>query len=181
MTEHPRLFRAEDVTRFTTLWTRAYPAVSAFIATAIGNATDTEDVLQRTASVAVTKFETFDARHGPFVAWAIGIARFEVLKYRRASRDAQERVLDHETIEHVAAGFIATADELDDRRHALTSCLQKMKGRARRIVEHRYRDGMATSAIASALRIKPGNVSVILNRAYKFLRDCIDSELTRTA
>ncbi|MFK7790385.1 MAG: sigma factor [Phycisphaeraceae bacterium] len=69
-------------TRLTLLWTTAQPMVMAFISSMVPNHTDAEDVLQRTAYDIATNFEQYDPDR-PFIAWAIGIAKYKVLDYRR--------------------------------------------------------------------------------------------------
>ena len=45
------------------------------------------------------------------------------------------------------------------------------------MLDRRYSDGMKTGAIAKTLGLTAGNVSVILNRTYRKLRECIDGKL----
>lgn len=147
----------------------------AFISATVTNFADAEDVLQKVSKVAVTKFGEFSANGelSEFVAWTIAIARFEVLQHLRAvSTDRHSFVAD--ALPQLAAAFEEVAPELDARREALATCATKLSGRSRDVVEKRYGEGLKTGAIASALGLTPGNVSVILNRAYKSLRECVE-------
>ena len=171
-----------QVARFTALWTQTQSSVLAYIAATVTNFADAEDVLQKVAGVAVSKFEQFDADGDSraFTGWMIRIAKFEVLNYLRTKTTDRSRHLA-ESVEAVADAFESLAPELDDRRHALAECLQRIQGRAREVLVKRYGDGLKTGRIAELLNLTPGNVSVILNRAYKSLRSCIDSRLTAEA
>lgn len=164
-----------QVTQFAVLWTQAQPSVFAFISAAVTDFADAEDVLQKTATAAVQKFEAYDSSR-PFVAWAIGIARLEILAYLRGkSTDRHEFVAD--SLKHIARGFDAIASELEGRRAALADCLKQLRGRSRTVLEKRYGKGMSVSAIGEEMALTATNVSVILHRAHAALRKCIDRRL----
>jgi len=167
---------SEQAVDFAQLWTCAQPNVFSYIASAVRNLADAEDVLQSTATVAVRKFPDYDPSR-PFIAWVIGIARFEILNYLRSHSNDRHDFIDEEFLATLASAYEVIHEELDARRHALRSCLSILKGRARQVIEHRYLNGMKTGAVASGLGLSPGNVSVILNRAYKQLRECIENRI----
>lgn len=167
-----------QVTRFTSLWTQTQSSVLAFISASVTNFADAEDVLQRVANVAVTKFEQFDSQGDShaFTGWAIQIAKFEVLRFLRSnSTDRHQFIAD--SIDTIAEAFEALCPAIDDRRQALGQCLDQIQGRSKQVLELRYGKGMKTGGIAKQMGLTPGNVSVILNRAYKTLRSCIDGRL----
>ncbi|MEM7454320.1 MAG: sigma-70 family RNA polymerase sigma factor [Planctomycetota bacterium] len=171
-----------QVARFTALWTQTQSSVLAYIATTVTNFADAEDVLQKVAGVAVNKFDQFDLTGDSraFTCWAIRIAKFEVLNYLRSkSTDRARPLID--SLDTIADAFETLAPQMDDRRHALAECMKQMQGRTKEVLVRRYGDGMKTSRIAESMKLSPGNVSVILNRAYKSLRNCIDSRLAMEA
>jgi len=164
-----------QIAQFTALWTQAQPAVFAFISSTVISFDDAEDVLQKVASVAVTKFDEFDSAR-PFTGWAIGIAQYEILMYLRThANDRHEFVA--EALGHIAVAFENVAPDLDEQRGALAACLKRLTCRSREVVEKRYAEGLKTAAIARLMGLTPGNVSVILNRSYQKLRECIDTRL----
>ena len=137
----------EQVTRFTKHWTKAQPSVFAFISATITSFSDAEDVLQKVAASAVSKFREYDDAK-PFVGWVIGFARIEILRYlRERATDRHEFIA--ESLGQIADGFLTIAPELDDRRRALSGCLQKLEGRAREVLQKRYSDGLKTAKIAA--------------------------------
>ena len=69
--------------RFTLLWTAAQPIVGSYIGSLVPDFQEAEDLLQEVALVLLRKFPEYDDRR-PFVAWALGVARFEVLHARRS-------------------------------------------------------------------------------------------------
>ena len=166
----------EQAEELTLLWTRAHPSVEAFISGMLrGNRADTEDVLQKTALAVVKKFDQYD-RERPFLAWALGVARFEVLGHRRFH--ARNRlVLDDALIQRVADAVEQDAGHLADSREALRVCLQSVTGRAREAIDLRYSAGLGAPVIAERLDVSPGALRVLLHRTRATLRRCIERRL----
>ena len=167
-----------EVTRFTALWTQTQTSVFAVISTTVTNFADAEDVLQKVSTISVSKFDTFDSDGdvNAFAAWAIAIARYEILRHLRdRATDRHEYIV--ESLNQIEHAFAEIAPEYDDRREALARCMQQLRGRARNVLEKRYGGGLKTGAIAKLLGLSAGNVSVILNRTYRKLRACVDGRL----
>lgn len=158
-------------------WTRAQPAVAAFITALVGDFHQSEDLLQKTAAAIVVKYDTYDPACS-FTAWAIGVARHEVLMHRRA--DSRDRhVFDDHILATVADAFAAIESELDPMKHALAQCLEQVTGRSRQLLELRYAGDMDLPQIARQLQMKPNAVYVALHRARHLLRECIRRRLNR--
>ncbi|QNN20757.1 sigma-70 family RNA polymerase sigma factor [Planctomycetales bacterium ZRK34] len=158
-------------------WTKAQPAVAAFISSMVGDFHQTEDLLQKTAAAVVVKYDTYDAQRS-FTAWAIGVARHEVLAHRRAS--ARDRhVFDEHIIATVADAFAAIESEFDPMKQALAHCMQHVTGRSRRLLELRYAGDLDLPQIADRLQMKPNAVYVALHRARHMLRECIRQQLNK--
>ena len=165
-----------QITRFTNLWTKTQNSVLGFICASITNFADAEDVLQKVSTVAVLKFESFDGDQQAFAVWSIAIARFEILRHwRDRATDRHDYVAD--SIGHIAQAFEEIAPEFDERRQALAQCRKQLANRTREVLEKRHGEGLKTAAIANELGLTPGNVSVILNRAYRKLRQCVEGRL----
>ena len=173
---------ARLVARFTSLWTQTQSSVLAFVNSTVTNFADAEDLLQKVAGVAVSKFESFDQQGDAkaFTNWAIQIARYEVLSFLR-SRSTDRHSFIAETVDSIADAFAEIADEVDDRRHALAECVKKLEGRSKSVLEKRYGQGLKTGKIAEVVGTTPGNISLILHRTYKKLKECIDARLSLEA
>jgi len=120
-----------------------------------------------------------------FLAWARGLARHRVADhYRRESRRREvEGTLtsDPEARLELLAGVVDQAfaeNENDDDHQArlkhLRDCVQRLGGRARAIVDARYRERKALKDIASALSWQETSIKVALSKARKALAECID-------
>jgi RNA polymerase sigma-70 factor (ECF subfamily) len=153
-------------------WTKAQPMVAAFIASLVPDFHQAEDVLHQVAVILVRKFAEYD-RTQPFEAWAIGMARLEVLKHRR--QFAQEKhVFDEALVTLVSEEFVAFREEFDGRRQALAECLKQLKGRFLQVLQLRYFEGLEPTAIGERWSMPTGAVRAVLHRARQALRRCIE-------
>jgi RNA polymerase sigma-70 factor (ECF subfamily) len=163
------------VTELTVYWTRAQPQVAGFISLMVPDFHDAEDVLQRVAVALVKKFHEFD-RQRSFLDWAVGIARYEILAYRR--RKARDRhVFDENIIEQISQMYREAEPAFDAVREALGECVGKVTGRNRRLLEMWYLHGVNQVQIARELDTTPNTVYVSLHRIRTALRDCVRRRL----
>ncbi|MEO0475028.1 MAG: sigma-70 family RNA polymerase sigma factor, partial [Planctomycetota bacterium] len=169
----------ESRTRLTLLWTQAQPSVMAFVRSMVPNPADAEDVLQQTAYDIATNFEQYDDSR-PFVAWAIGIAKYKVLDYRR-DRGRGRMVLTGDAVEHLANAYIDEADVLSANGRALHDCIEKLSDKARSLIELRYTQDLKPAAIAQRVGTSPNVVSNALSRTRQVLRNCIERARDREA
>lgn len=163
--------------QFTVAWMEAMPRVKTFVVSLVPDPHEVDDVLQEVALVLLKKRESYDDSK-PFLAWALGVARFEVLAARR--RYARHPMLYTDRIVEMIADACAEADtELDRRQEALAQCLKELRlnRRTREAFMMRYDAGSPTLRIAECLGLSDGNVRVILNRVRGALRDCIGKKL----
>ncbi|MBN1676616.1 MAG: sigma-70 family RNA polymerase sigma factor [Kiritimatiellae bacterium] len=135
-----------------------------------------EDILQQTAMTLWRKFDEYDRRR-PFVGWALGMARFEILNARRRLR-RHEVVFDSELAEKLASRYAAMEQELSERRVALRRCLKKLRGPAQRALALRYEAGLELRGICRELGKSLAAVKVLLFRARAALKACIARELS---
>jgi RNA polymerase sigma-70 factor (ECF subfamily) len=167
--------QAED---FAARWTAAQPAIAAFVRSLIPDLTSAEEVLQRVAVAMVRKYDRYD-RSRPFVAWAIGMAKFEVLYYRR-QQATDKHIFDDELVEKIADSFQVLIEKFNPMRDALAKCLGELDGRTRTIVHLRYADSLSTTSIAKEMRITAGAVRMLLWRARSALRKCMEQRVTES-
>ncbi len=161
--------------QFAALWTAAQATVSAFIRTLIPDLHQADEVIQRVAVALVRKFDRYDPTR-PFVAWAIGVAKYEVLYFRR-ERATDKHVFNDDLVDQIASRYELLATEVDPIREALESCVDELGGRSRRVIELRYRDGVKSNAIASELGLSAGAVRMLLCRVRDTLRRCIERRI----
>jgi len=144
--------------QFTRLWTEAQPKLAAYLNALVPDFQEAEDLLQEVAVVLLRKFPECDPQR-PFIGWAIGIAKREVLMARR--RYARNFLCyQTELLERISEAYEELAPELDDRSRALRDCLPLIKGWAVNYASPRagWRrfDSMCPGHMAWAERWHPG-------------------------
>ena len=169
------MLNQEQQERFAELWTEAQPAVSQYIRSVVKQPDVAGDILQSTALVLLRKFREYD-QDRPFVAWALGHAKFQILGYRRDS--ARSLVsFDSELLDNFTETWATRAPRLSEEQYALRECLEKVSGGPREVIQLRSVDGMNSKEISKRLELSASNVRAILKRVRDSLRECITRQL----
>ena len=165
----------DRITEITLLWTAAQPSVMAFIRSVTPQLADAEDILQETARQIVNRFDEYD-RARPFAPWAIGIARYKVMEWRRVHAKVG-LVFDEEAIEAIHFAYAERAEDWPVVGHAIDECLKKASPAAEKLLVLRYLENLKPAEIARRLGSTANSVSVRLFRARDGLRKCIRRRL----
>ena len=164
-----------DLERFMRLWTSAQPAVANFVHSLARDHGAAKDVLQETALVIFRRFAEYDGDR-PFVAWALGIARFQVMGQQRdAARSLV--VFDDELLEKFTDTWAELAPAVSDRGAALESCIAQLAGHSRRLVQLRHFEELNAEEITQRLDGNGPSIRVTLQRIREQLRSCIDRQV----
>lgn len=153
-------------------WTASLPAVAAFVRSLTHNFHDAQDILQEIAIVVVRKYSDYDQAR-PFVAWVIGIARNEVLAYRR-QLSMQNRIFDDATVEQITQAFAEHGEKLDPLAEALEDCVKRVPERSRRLLELRYINDLPYEQMANTLGASVTSIKVAMHRLRAGLRACVE-------
>jgi len=161
--------------QFTRCWTEAQPKLAGYINALVPDFQEAEDLLQDVAVILLRKFPDYDPQR-PFIAWAIGITKREVLMARRCHA---RNFLCYQTdlLERISEAYEALTPELDERSRALKECLQQVQGRAGEFLKLRYEAGLKPSAIAESVGVAVVAVRVMLSRTRAGLRECIERKM----
>jgi RNA polymerase sigma-70 factor (ECF subfamily) len=149
--------------------------VFGFIVTMLPNRSDAEEVFQQTSMILWRKWGEFapgaDA-NADFVAWACGIARYEVLNFlRKAGRRSIS--LSAEVVELLTTDRLAMDEELAHRRAALERCIDNLQPAQRRMMEDAYGGAQPIKSLAARLGQSANAVYLTLRRIRQTLADCI--------
>ena len=98
-------------------WTNSQSVVFAFILSVVPNFQDANDILQQVAVSVVKNYEKYNEKY-PFVSWAIGIAKNEILMYRRKN-STNKLVFDNDTIECIAESHSKESKHYNDMKNAI--------------------------------------------------------------
>lgn len=157
------------------LWTAAQPAVSGYVWALVRDRSVADEVLQETSLVLFRRFGEYDVQR-PFVAWALGIAKFQVLSLNRDA--ARSRVaFDTELLVRFTDNWAELAPGVSDRSLYLQDCIQRLAARARHIVRLRYYDELTAEEIARQTGGTGAAVRVALQRIRQQLRGCVERQL----
>ena len=165
----------EQQIRFTQNWTKAQPDVAAYVRAVVRDADAAKDIVQETAVVLLRKFEQWDSTR-PFLPWALGIAKFEILAHRRDS--ARERlVFDDALLDAVTESWSSVVAELDGEQSALQECLETLAPKAREIVRLRYFEELTAKQVANRIGSTAGAARISLMRIRQQLHECVQRRL----
>jgi RNA polymerase sigma-70 factor (ECF subfamily) len=150
----------------------------AYVLTLLPNRADADDVLQETSLVLWDKFDSHQPP-GDFLAWARRIAYHKVLdSYKKAGRaDARLSRVFVERVAETAARSEALL--LDERREALTSCVEKLAPRDRDLLALRFAEGSTTQTTSERLGRSVEAVYKALAKLRQNLFDCVEKTLAR--
>jgi RNA polymerase sigma-70 factor (ECF subfamily) len=150
---------------------KSAPAIKAFLLSAVRDPHDADDLFQEVSSVLWEKFSSFKV-DSSFAGWALGVARLEVLVWRRKQAQTHKQ-LSEEALKGLAVAAEETAEWDQERRGHLQECIRKLPANVNRVIRLRYEDSMNIDSIAARLRKSIPAIEMILVRARRMLRDCI--------
>jgi RNA polymerase sigma-70 factor (ECF subfamily) len=151
----------------------------AYILTLLPNRVDADDVLQEASLV---MWDKFDAQQPPndFAAWGCRIAYFKVLDFYKKSQRSRVRFSQTmlERVSETALEQAATL-QLDERREALTGCIEKLQPRDRDLLTCRFAEGATTQSTADKVGRSLEAVYKALAKIRQALFDCVSRRLTQ--
>ena len=146
--------------------------IYSFIHMLVPSIADADDIMQETATVMWEKFHEYE-RGTDFAAWAVTIARFKILNFRRK----QGRSIVHystetlDVISELAAQKIEGGDSLVPY---LRDCLSKLKPKDLHLIQVRYSENITTKALAARIGRSVHGVYSAMARIHANLVTCID-------
>ncbi len=165
--------------QLTVQWAQSQPLIAAFISSLVPDFHDADDILQNVAMVTVRKYDQYDPQRS-FVAWAIGIAKNEILKHQ-SKQGKRPLVLDIDAIDSVTQVYAKENSTLHDTRidlkNAISTCMSRLKGKWQQVMEMHYLREQSPARIAQQLGMTRNNVFVTLHRIRIALRDCVNRRL----
>lgn len=162
---------------FAEMFSLNYRHIMSFIYTLVPNSSDADDIMQETARVMWEKIDDFEVGTN-FVAWALTIAKYQVLSYRKKYHSKVPFNLD--LIETLSQEAEDPPLQNHHRLDALRRCLQKLDQKDRKLIfyrfEKRFTAKMLSKQIGVAMNTIYRNESRILHR----LLNCVQKTLRTT-
>lgn len=145
----------------------------------VPNGTDAADILQETSVVMWRKFGEFQLG-SDFGAWALRIARFQVMSYYNRQQRARARFSD-ETIDRLEAHLAQPEWDSPIQAEALEHCLGKLKQRELELIRQRYGANATVVQIAQSTGYTVHAIYKTLNRVHLVLFNCTRQRLKMEA
>jgi len=160
---------------FVALLTTHQSAILFYVRSLLPGDSKASDVAQQTNLKIWEKRSDFEIGTN-FKAWAFQIARYEVLNFRKKeARDARLQFSD-ELDGIMSEELSRETDDLEGRREALRTCLQKLKASDRELLFHRYFESTSLRDYAAKIGRSAGGVKVSLHRLRNILAQCIEKQ-----
>lgn len=138
------------------------------------HAQDLDDLVQETCLKLWREFDDYDPGR-PFLPWAMRIAYFQVLRFRK-TRSRDRLVFSDEMVE-LLAGEAPAAGQAAPLRAALDHCLGRLTPRAREVLLARYSEDATIAALAKERRQSVHALYRTLNQARAQLATCVRRQL----
>jgi RNA polymerase sigma-70 factor (ECF subfamily) len=141
------------------------------------NRSDAEELLQETNLQICRHADEFQPGTD-FSAWALRIAHFRVLEWRKY-RSRDRLVFDDSLLERVAIAAQSGDTKIDRRQQALDGCLEKLTPHERQMVTQFYGDLNSTpQGLADRIGRSLKSLYVSVHRIRARLFDCVQRTLT---
>jgi len=135
-----------------------------------------EDLFQQTAVILWKKFDEYDGQRS-FLSWACGVGRFEAMNFLRARGRDKLTFSDELNLLIVEAHEAFPDDEHEERKAALTECVEKLRPADRELLREVYATGTSPTTVAERLGRIPQSVQNSLRRIRRVLFECIERSM----
>ena len=165
---------------FVKLLTEHQTVICSFVISLLPGAPGVDDVIQETNALLWTKRSQFEMGTN-FRAWALTIARFQVMAHLRVLRQKRWVTLDSDVAELLADELEEQPDpEFTERRiEALTACLGKLRPEDRDLLVQRYWSKIRLQDFAVSRGRSLSGLKVQLFRLRAALKRCIEDRVGR--
>ena len=165
----------EQHDQFLRLFMEHEEALRLFVRSLLFNQEEAREVMQDVAIVLWRKFDdSLDSLS--FRRWAFGVARMEVLTFRR-DRARDRHSFGEEVVELLERTAEEEFDTLDSEIGALENCIEKLPSEQQKLVRKAYQSGVKMHELATQLGRTPMSLYKQLHRIRLQLMKCIQGEL----
>lgn len=162
--------------QFVRLFVQHQKRIHGLILSLVPKGADADDILQEASAVMWQKFSEFELGSN-FAAWALRIARFQVMAYYTSQKRQRARLSD-ESLDAVIEKMAARPERQEARSAALDGCLAGLDREDRDLLDLRYRGGASVEELARQSGRTVFAVYKALNRAHDRLLGCMRGRLS---
>ena len=161
----------KDNSIFVQLYSSNFIRIRAFILSLVPNVTEAEDILQETARVMWQKFDQYEPGTN-FASWAVTIAKFEVLKYRRKYNS--KAPLGSDILDIIAEEDHGPKIEENERLEALRGCLKKLNDKDQNLIRFRFEQRITARELSKQIGVAMNTIYRNELRIMRTLQHCIN-------
>ncbi len=160
------------------LLTDHQPVIRAFVISLLPGAPGVDDVIQETNKLIWMKRAEFELGTS-FRAWALTIARYQVMSHWRVLKRQRWVTLDSDVVEQLADDIEEQSDSqfTTKRIAALKSCIERVRPEDRELLVQRYWRNTRLQDFAVIHGRSLGGLKVQLFRLRAALKRCIENHL----
>jgi RNA polymerase sigma-70 factor (ECF subfamily) len=167
-------------TEFAALLSEHQTQLFGYIYSLVRNLDDADDLFQQTSLALWDKFDVYEPTRS-FIAWACGVARFEVSNFLR-SRSRQRLCFSDDLATMLIDAHEELAEEpLEARRRALSECMQKLRSKDQQLVDACYGQSARIPEVALRWGRSSQSIHNSLRRIRRTLFECVNRSLAREA
>ena len=148
-----------------------------YIYSLVRNFDDADDLFQQTSLAMWNKYDLFDPSRS-FVAWACGVARFEVSNFLRSRSRQRLYFSDDLSLLLIDAQESLEQEQVEERREVLLGCVKKLRGRDQQLVEACYGEESRVPEVAREWGRSSQSIHNSLRRIRRSLFECVRRSLT---
>jgi RNA polymerase sigma-70 factor (ECF subfamily) len=150
----------------------------AYIYSLVRDLDDADDVFQQTSLVLWDKFDLYDPSRS-FVAWACGVARFEVSNFVRSRNRQRLFFSDNLAMILIDAHEELGEEPLEERRSALAGCMKKLRQRDQDLLDACYGRSVRIPDVARSWGRSSQSIHNSLRRIRRMLFECVSRSLAQ--
>jgi RNA polymerase sigma-70 factor (ECF subfamily) len=166
-----------DAEEFTRLLLQNHRRIMGLILALVPNGQDADDILQESSAVMWRRFGDFEPGTN-FAAWALRIARFQVMSYYDREKRARARLSD-ESVDSLTDQLARPDWDSPARIEALRHCVGRLREREIELIRRRYYSEQNVPEIARETGATIHAVYKSLNRLHLALLRCIRTTMQR--
>ncbi len=172
LNEHELVARAvSKPAAFAAIFDHYFPRVYNYARYRVGDASTADEITARVFEQTLAKIGSYQPERAPFSAWLFGIARNTVNQHLRAQRRRRWISLDLLFDQRDSDPNPEETLVQNEMHRELIEALGELSDRERDILALKFASGMTNRRIAKLTGLGESNVSVILYRTIRKLRD----------
>jgi RNA polymerase sigma-70 factor, ECF subfamily len=158
--------------KFVSLLTSHQGKIYAYILSLVVNYSDADDIMQEASSMMWHKFGEFEPGTD-FLAWAVTIAYYRVLEFRRHKKRRSQIQLSERLVAELHKNASKTMKDISVYNEHLRRCIHKLRTRDIELVRLRYWEDLDVKAISARIGRTSRNIYYELSRIQELLLRCI--------